>query len=220
MFRILQFALALTSLLQFIERAEPFHSTPPRKLFRYRWKVNRSNRFENLNRFYVDRLLSQMSQIYSSPVLSLFESIGVPYPASLSRKDLVSLLLAQICITFLRSAYTESRNQTIEGLWIEEFTNSIDLYYAISSAESPSLELKFSANDDSMNSTTVVLSKSAINTILQSMLSIQRDSITLFKESPIAAGNSLDKYQLTIFPGSYVNSVVAYTLKSFEGKHL
>ena len=217
MFRILQFALALNSLLQFIERAEPFHSTPPRKLFRYRWKVNRSNRFENLNRFYVDRLLSQMSQIYSSPVLSLFESIGVPYPASLSRKDLVSLLLAQICITFLRSAY---RNQTIEGLWIEEFTNSIDLYYAMSSAESPSLELKFSANDDSMNSTTVVLSKSAINTILQSMLSIQRDSITLFKESPIAAGNSLEKYQLTIFPGSYVNSVVAYTLKSFEGKHL
>ena len=205
--------------MQLIERAQPYNSAPRRKLFSFRSKINRSNRFENLNT-YVDRLLSKKSQIYSSPVLSLFENIGVPYPTSLSRNDLVSLLLAQICITFLRSAYSATRNQTIEGLWIEEFTSSIDFYSNTPSSESPSLEINFSANDDSTNSTNVILSKTAINTILQSMVSMKKDSITLFKESPIAAGNSFDKYKFTIFPGSYVNSVVAYTLKSFEGKHL
>eukprot|EP01036_Dinobryon_divergens_P023538 gene23538-31893_t len=41
------------------------------------------------------------------------------------------------------------------------------------------------------------------------------ESISLYKESRIST-DTFDKYKLTIFPSSYVNSIVAYILKSFE----
>lgn len=191
----------------FFEIGQPYYFSSPRKL----------SSIERLNRFNV--FYRQKKQIYSPTSLSLFESIGVPYPTILRREDLVNLLLAQISIIFLRSAYSSTRNQTVEGLWIEEFTNKIDLYSAFSFIIDPTLSIHLSSNDDSTNFTVISLSKTAINSILHAMLAKRMESISLYKESPIST-DTFDKYKLTIFPSSYVNSIVAYILKSFEGKYV
>ena len=201
---LLRFALVLTFGI-----VQSYKFLSHRHIHSFRLKFQRLNHWNRFNR---------LNKWGSNTDLGLFERIGVSYPPSLNREDLVNILLAKICITFLRSTYSATRNQTIEGLWIEEFTNKIP-YSSISSGNiPPSLTVRVSANDDSKNSTDIILSKTAINIVLQALLAKRRESIILFKESPNFV-NTFDKYKLTIFPGSYVNSVVAYILKSFEGKY-
>ena len=216
---ILRISLILFTALLIIFELQIVHPYlfPLQRKICYRCNIERLNRLDHLkNVFYP---ISKESQTHLSTSLSLFESIGIPYPTTLRREDLANLLLAQICITFLRSAYSSTRNQTVEGLWIEEFTSYIDLYTAFSFITAPPLSIHVSLNDDSTNSTEILLTKTAINSILHAMLTKRMESITLYRESPIAIG-AFDKYKLTIFPGSYVNSIIAYALKSFEGKHI